>query len=397
MTFEAQPGPLLLTPGPLSTAAATRRAMLYDWGSRDPAFAGLTARIRARLATLVQAGAHHAVVPIQGSGTYAVEAMLASLLPIGARLLVVVNGIYGERIVQIAQRQGKTVVALRGPWNRSPSATELDRILRNDTAITHVAVVHCETTTGVLNELDALAQVVAEHGRPLFVDAMSTFGAMPINLSSISVAALVFSSNKCLEGPPGVGFVIADKHLLAGASGSSPSLSLDLHDQWSAMERTGQWRFTPPVQVVAALDAALDALDEEGGPAGRLRRYRANMQALLDGMERLGLRPYVDASHQSPIIATFPWPAHFHVKFDALYQFLRDRGFVIYRGAIPHSESFRVGCIGAVTPADLANFVSALGDFIRKSRIEPDDGRRAPELSTNQVNATIEKSNVDLA
>lgn len=370
MNGEVPPTPLLLTPGPLSTASETRRAMLQDWGSRDPAFTELTARLLARLTAIAKATRHHVVVPIQGSGTYAVEAMLASLLPPDARLLVVVNGVYGERIVQIAQRQGKIAECLRGPWHRSFPPAELDRKLRDNPAITHVALVHCETTTGVLNELDALAAVVAKHGRLLLVDAMSTFGAISIDLSRLPVAALAFSSNKCLEGVPGLAFVIADRDMLEQSRGTCRSLALDLHDQWITMARSGQWRFTPPVQVVAALDAALDSLDQEGGPSGRLKRYSGNMEVLVRGMERLGLRPCVESSDQSPIIATFPWPWHSRVKFDELYQFVRDRGYVIYRGAIPDCESFRVGCIGAVTCSDLDNFVICFAEFMRASGVE---------------------------
>lgn len=356
--------PLLLTPGPLTTDPAVRRAMLDDWGSRDPAFIALTAELRARLLAVAGGAARHVAVPIQGSGTYVLEAAVATLIAPGDRLLVLVNGAYGERMAEIARRMGRAAATLGWAEHEAVDPAALAAALAADPAISHVAVVHCETTTGLLNPLEAVARVVAAAGRLLIVDAMSSFGALPIDPGALPAAAILASSNKCLEGAPGLAFALVERGVLAGCAGRSPSLSLDLHAQWQGFERNGQWRFTPPVQVVAALVEALRRLEAEGGAAARLRRYEANLRILLDGAAALGIEPYLDRALQAPIIATFRPPAG-RFDFATFYDALAARGFVIYPGKLTREESFRIGCIGAVVPADMARLVEALGPALR--------------------------------
>jgi len=363
-------GPILLTPGPLTTRIETRQAMLRDWGSRDEGFIALTAELRQRLLAVAGDDGRHVAVPLQGSGTFIVEATLATLVGPDAKVLVLVNGAYGERMVAIARRLGRRVDSLRWDEDCPIDPARLDRALAADPTITHVALVHCETTTGLLNPLAESAAIVARHGRALLVDAMSSFGALPLDLARLPVTALMASSNKCLEGVPGLGFALLDRAALTAAQGVSPSLSLDLHDQWRGFEGNGQWRFTPPVQVVAALVAALRQLEAEGGPAARLRRYQDNFATLAAGMAALGFRLVLDPAFQAPIIATYHRPDASWFDFERFYRALAERGFLIYPGKLSRAESFRIGCIGAIEPADFHRLLAAIGAIVAAMRRE---------------------------
>jgi 2-aminoethylphosphonate-pyruvate transaminase len=351
---------LLLTPGPLTTSATVKQAMLRDWGSRDGAFIALNRRVRERLLALVGGIDSHVCVPLQGSGTFVVEAMLGTLLPKDGKLLVLVNGAYGRRMVRIAAYHGRACETLEWPEDTPTDPEALDARLAGDRSIGHVAVVHCETTSGILNPLGEIAEVVARHGRSLLVDSMSAFGALPLDAREIRSDAAVASSNKCLEGVPGVGFAIVRRSALEGAEGNSPSLSLDLYDQWRAMEGNGQWRFTPPTHVLAALDQALDEHQAEGGVAGRGARYRENCRVLIDGMRRLGFATLLPDRLQAPIIVTFRTPADRRFGFDEFYQRLLANGFAIYPGKLTAASTFRIGCIGRITPEDMGRAVAAV-------------------------------------
>jgi len=355
--------PLLLTPGPLTTDPRVRQAMLRDWGSRDEAFIALTAELRARLLAVANGAASHAAVPIQGSGTFVVEAAIATLVRPSDKLLVLVNGAYGRRMVDIAQRLGRPVDVIEWDEDQPVDPDAVAGALAADPAISHVALVHCETTSGLLNPLREVAAVTARAGRRLILDAMSSFGALPIDLAATPITAVLASSNKCLEGVPGLGFALVEEAVLAGAKGVSPSLSLDLHDQWRGLEANGQWRFTPPVQVVAALVEALRLLEAQGGPPARLARYQANLDVLVDGFARLGFPLYLDRALQAPIIATFRPPTDRAFEFQSFYDALARRGFVIYPGKLTREPSFRIGCIGAVTPADFERLIAVIAEF----------------------------------
>jgi 2-aminoethylphosphonate-pyruvate transaminase len=367
MTWSADE-PALLTPGPLTTRIETRRAMLRDWGSRDRAFIALTAELRQRLLGIARAEASHVVIPLQGSGTFIVEAAIATLLPAAGKLLVLANGSYGERMVAIATRLGRPVEALRWPEDRPVEPERVEQALAADPAISHVALVHCETTSGILNPFEAVAAVVARHGRTLILDAMSSFGALPIDLSATPAAAVLASSNKGLEGVPGLGFALVERQAIAAAKGNSRSISLDLHDQWRSFEGNGQWRFTPPVQVVAALVEALRLLEAEGGPAARLRRYQDNFDTLASGMDRLGFRLFLDPAVQAPIIATFHPLDDPRFAFDRFYEALATRGFLIYPGKLTRADSFRIGCIGALDRNDFQALLVAIEEALSEMR-----------------------------
>ncbi len=356
--------PLLLTPGPLNISAAAKAAMLRDWGSRHEDFIELTARLRSGLLAIAGVGGDYVAVPMQGAGTFAVEASIGTLVPPTGKLLVLANGVYGRRMAEIAQRLGRTHEILEGPEDRAHDPERLARILARDSAVTHVAVVHCETSTGLLNSLDEIAHAAA--GRGLIVDAMSSFGAIAIDAEKISFDALISSANKCLEGAPGLAFVIARRAALEDAAGNASSLSLDLHAQWRSFETDGQWRFTPPTHVVAALAQALAEHEAEGGVAGRGARYRRNLAALVSGMRGLGFEPYLPEEIQAPVIVAFRMPADPKFDFAALYGGLAGRGVIIYPGSVSSTPTFRMGCIGQVDVADIERAVAAVADCLRE-------------------------------
>lgn len=350
--------PLLLTPGPLTTHPRVREAMTRDWGSRDRDFIALTAELRDGLLAVANGADSHVAVPIQGAGTYALEAAAASLIGPEHRLLVLVNGAYGRRMVEIARRLGRSVAALVQAEDAPFTADAVRGALQADPAVTHVSLVHVETTTGLLNPLEPIAAAVAQAGRRLVVDAMASFGALPIDLAATPVAAVLASSNKCLEGPPGLGFALVERGELAAAAGRSPSLALDLAAQARGFADNGQWRFTPPVQVVAGAVEALRLLGEEGGPPARHARYAENLRGLADGVERLGFPLYLRREDQAPIIATFRHGPE--LDFARFYDALSERGFVIYPGKLTAEPSFRIGCIGQVFPDDMGRLVRAI-------------------------------------
>ena len=352
--------PLLLTPGPLTTATATREAMLRDWGSRDEAFIALNRGIRAQLIELAGGEGSHVCVPLQGSGTFAVEAMLGTFVPRDGKLLIVINGAYGHRMARMCRAMNRAFITYETAEDTSPEPSRVDALLAGDTAITHVAVVHCETTSGILNPLAEIAAVVARRGRRLLVDSMSGFGALPVDARDIIFDALAASANKCLEGVPGVAFVIARGAALERCAGNAPTLSFDLLDQFQAMEKTAQWRFTPPTHVIAALGAALDAHRTEGGVAGRGARYAANRKILVDGMRKLGFETLLPDALQAPIIVTFHMPADPRFHFSTFYDGLRDKGYVIYPGKLTIADSFRVGCIGQLHEAEMKGALAAV-------------------------------------
>lgn len=355
---------ILLTPGPLTTAGSVREAMLRDWGSRDREFVALCRDIAVRLADMAHAADTHDAVLLQGSGTFAIEAAIGSLVGSNDRLLVLVNGAYGRRMVEIAERLNLNVTTLSWPDTQPVDPLAVESCLADDRSITHVAFVHCETTTGIMNPLAPLARLTAENGCQLILDAMSSFGAMPLDLRKTRAAAVVAASGKCLESVPGAGFVLVDREVLGRIAHRAPSLALDLGNQWRSFRQSGQWRFTPPVQVIAALGEALHLLTHEGGPSARLRRYRRNLSILTEGLAAEGLEPIIKSEWQAPVIVTFPLPSDLVGGFDALYDGLRSRGFLIYPGKLTERETFRVGCIGAFPSERMSEFVTAFKQVV---------------------------------
>ena len=351
---------ILLTPGPLTTTLRTKLAMLKDWGSWDADFNAVTASVRKSLLAIIEGADSHVVVPLQGSGTFSVEAAVATVVPRDGHVLVLDNGAYCKRAARLTTLMGRRCTLMPFDEAQQVSAPRLDEQLKADPSITHVVLIHCETGAGVLNPLQAVADVCQRHDRGLIVDAMSSFGALPIDARTTRFDALVAASGKCLEGVPGMGFVFIRKAILDACAGRSQSLAMDLHDQYVYMEKTTQWRFTPPTHVVMALHEAIAQFEAEGGQPARLARYTRNYETLVQGMARLGFKPFLDPSIQAPIIVTFHAPADPRYDFKTFYAAARACGFILYPGKLTTVETFRVGCIGAIGREEMEQAVHAV-------------------------------------
>ncbi len=355
--------PYLLTPGPLTTAFSVKQAMLRDWGSWDADFREMTAEVCRRLAAMAGGGALECV-PMQGSGSFAVEAMLGSFVPRDGKVLVLANGAYGQRAAQTLRYLGRAMTVIDKGDYMPPRGAEVSEALAADPAITHVMAIHCETSSGILNPLAEIAEAVAAAGRRLLIDSMSAFGALPLDAGTLRFEAMVSSANKCIEGVPGFGFVIASAGALEAAEGNSHSLALDLHAQWAYLKKTGQWRYTPPTHVVAAFLEALRLHEAEGGVLARGARYAANRDTLVAGMRQLGFETLLKDRWLSPIIVTFFCPADPAFDFTRFYEAMKARGFIIYPGKLTVVDSFRVGCIGRMDPPVMRRVVAAAGEAL---------------------------------
>ncbi len=354
---------LLLTPGPLSTTKTVKAVMHRDWCTWDDEYNAVVQQIRHRLVELATGADGYTSVLMQGSGTFSVEATIVTAVPPGGKLLVLANGAYGRRMAEIARRCGIVHDIHDSGELAAPDLERLKAALNRDTAITHVAVVHCETTTGMLNPVERIGAVVAASGRVYIVDAMSSFGGIPMDVAQIGADYLISSANKCIQGVPGFGFVIARAAMLAQTRGSARSLSLDLHDQWRTMEdHHGKWRFTSPTHVVRAFSQALKELEAEGGIAARYARYRENHRILTAGMVDLGFEPLLEPHLQSTIITAFLSPTQAGWNFQRFYDRLKARGFVIYPGKVTDRDTFRIGNIGDIHPADVHHLLGAISD-----------------------------------
>ena len=379
--------PYLLTPGPLTTTFAVKQAMLKDWGSWDGDFRAMTAELRSRLVAMLGNSAAKMgfdCVPIQGSGTFCVEAMIGTFLPRDGKALVLANGAYGLRAAEICRVMGRDHVVLDKGDYLPPRGNEVGEILAADPEITHVIAIHCETSSGILNPLYEIADAVQSAGRKLLIDSMSAFGACPVDPGEIQFEALVSSANKCIEGVPGFGFVLVRQDILKAAKGNAHSLSLDLTHQWEVMEKTGQWRFTPPTHVVAAFLKALDLYEAEGGQPARLARYTKNRDTLVAGMRQTGFETLLADDWLSPIITTFFCPADTTFDFASFYEGMKARGFIIYPGKLTVVDSFRLGHIGAFDHHVMADAVMAAKETLSEMGV----ASAAPS-----ADALIEKQN----
>jgi len=368
--------PWLLTPGPLTTSLSVKQAMLHDWGSRDAKFLAINTRMRSRLVAMIGGEEAFTCVPMQGSGTFAVEAMIGAFVPPAGKLLVLINGAYGKRIARICEYYKRATAVLEWPEDQPVDPVRVAKALAEDPAISHVAVVHCETTSGVLNPIAEVARVVAAAGRRLLIDAMSAFGALALSSKDVPFDAVAASSNKCIEGVPGLGFVLARVDALKQCQGNAPSLSLDLYEQWQALEKTGQYRFTPPIHCIVAFDRALTEHEEEGGVAGRGGRYRNNCKVLVDGMRALGFETLLPDHLQAPIIVTFHMPSDPRFAFQTFYDKLKDRGYVIYPGKLTVADSFRIGCIGRLDESHMNGALAAVRTAMTEMGVASGSPRR---------------------
>lgn len=362
---------LLLTPGPLTTSLTVRQAMLRDLSTWDVDYNAIVERVRNQLSQMASSFPDVTCVLMPGSGTFSVEAVIGSVIPPGGKLLVVNNGAYGERIAKIARYLHIPLVEIVQPEVEPASLAKIEQALDHEPDITHVAVVHCETTTGMLNPVEAIGQLAKARGKTYIVDAMSSFGGIPLTLESVGADFLISSANKCVQGVPGFGFVVMRRDAIEATKGWARSLSLDLYDQWREMDQKGgKWRFTSPTHVVCAFAQALAELQAEGGVAARHRRYRENHARLVSGMISLGFSCLLPPEYQSPIITSFYSPADPRYQFDSFYQLLKTRGFVIYPGKVTQAETFRIGNIGHVFPEDFDRLIGCVAEVVRELGIE---------------------------
>lgn len=357
----------LLTPGPLTTTDTVKQEMLFDHCTWDEDYKTITQDIRRKLLALAHVSEEeYTVVLMQGSGTLGVESVLTSVVGRDDKLLIAENGAYGERMEEIAAHAGIKKVCYHEAYNKVPSAQVIEEMLRKDSDITHVAMVHSETTSGILNDIEAVGKAVKGQQRVFIVDAMSSFGGVDIPVKEWGIDFLISSSNKCIQGVPGFSFIIARRELLEESRTKARSLALDLYDQWKTMERDGKWRFTSPTHVVLAFAKALSELEEEGGIAARNRRYTKNNRLLTEKMKEMGIEPYISSELQGPVITTFFYPRPCHFTFQQMYQYIKDRGYAIYPGKVTEAETFRIGNIGEVYREDILKLCEIMREFLEE-------------------------------
>jgi 2-aminoethylphosphonate-pyruvate transaminase len=372
--------PLLLTPGPVRTAPEVKEAMAHDFAPAGVAIKETTARIRRYLVDMVNGAGVYECVPLQGSGTYVIEAAFHTLIPKDGKVLIIANGFYGLRLRDTLKTMGKAFVLLELPMLPLPTAADVEAVLDADPSITHMVMCHCDTGTGVLNPIAEIAGLAKERGIRFIVDAVAAFGGFEIDAKALDLEAVVSGANKCLESAPGIGFVIAKRESLEAAKGNSPSMSLDAHDQWVTMEETGLWRFTPPTHVIRAMGAALDLHEKEGGVAARNERYRRVWRRLVSGMRQRGFKSLLPDKVASPIVASFHNPADANYTYAAFSAALERRGFFIFAGRLTAAGTFRMGCMGRITDDDVDRLIEAVEETVEELGIRhrSRDEDRAP-------------------
>ena len=354
----------LLTPGPLTTTDTVKQEMMVDHCTWDDDYKKLTQKIRKNLLKLAQVKEEdYTVVLMQGSGTFGVESVLGSSVGDTGKLLICANGAYGNRMGEIAKKMGLNYVMYEEDYNKVPDAKKIAQILEEQPDITHVSMVHSETTSGILNDIKSVARVVKKKEKTLIIDAMSSFGGVAIDVDKLGIDFIISSANKCIQGVPGFSFIICKRDALMACKGKSRSLSLDLYDQWETMEKDGKWRFTSPTHTVLAFAKAMEELEQEGGIAKREERYRENNRILIDRMKKMGISTYIDSVHQGPIITTFFYPQNHNFSFEEMYHYIKERGYAIYPGKVTDADTFRIGNIGEIYPEDMEKVCDLIEEF----------------------------------
>lgn len=359
----------LLTPGPLTTTDSVKEEMLVDHCTWDEDYKQITQRIRAGLLRLghVEEPEYTAVL-MQGSGTFGVESVLTSVVGRKDKVLIAANGAYGKRMADICEHAGISYTLYEQRNDKRPDPATIAGLLEGDPALTHVSMVHSETTSGILNDIEAVGQVVKAAGKTFLVDAMSSFGGVDIPLKDWGIDFLISSANKCIQGVPGFSFILARKEKLVASAGNARSLSLDLYDQWKGMEKGGgKWRFTSPTHVVLAFAKAMEELEAEGGIPARHARYEKNQKLLVAYLGKLGFQPYLKEEVQGPIITTFYYPKDSHFTFQEMYEYIKERGYVLYPGKVMEAETFRVGNIGEIYPEDIEKLADIMAEFLQEA------------------------------
>ena len=356
----------LLTPGPLTTTDTVKKEMLFDHCTWDDDYKKITTKIRGELLKLAHVSEpEYTAVLMQGSGTFGVESVLTSSVGKNDCLLILANGSYGKRMAEIAEHAGLHYHMEEFHYDQIPDAGRVEEILKEHPEITHVSMVHSETTSGILNDIASVTKAVKAAGKTMIVDAMSSFAGVDIPVGELQLDFLISSANKCIQGVPGFSFIICRRKALDQCEGKARSLSLDLYDQWKTMQADGKWRFTSPTHVVLALAKALEELDEEGGIEARSRRYQENNRYLISHMKAMGFIPYVPEEHQGPIITTFFYPENRNYTFDEMYRYIKERGYAIYPGKVTDADTFRIGNIGEIYLEDMEKLCRIFREFLQ--------------------------------
>ena len=357
----------LLTPGPLTTTDSVKQEMMVDRCTWDDDYKNVTQHIRSKLLELAQVSEpEYTVVLMQGSGTFGVESVITSVVGNEDKLLICSNGAYGERMAEICEHAGVPYIHYATTYDRVPDAEHVAKLLKEDASINHVAMVHSETTSGILNDIEAVGRVVKAAGKTFIVDAMSSFGGTLIPVADWGIDFLVSSANKCIQGVPGFSFIICRKEKLLASEGKARSLSLDLLDQWKTMDKDGKWRYTSPTHVVLAFSKAIEELEAEGGIKARHKRYADNNQLLIEKMKELGFTTYIDSEHQGPIITAFFYPENVSFQFADFYNYVKTRGYAIYPGKLTERDTFRIGNIGEIYQEDIEKLIGIISDYLKE-------------------------------
>jgi len=352
---------LLLTPGPLTTTRTVRAAMGYDYSTWDADYNSMVEEVRSQLVALATDLPDYTCTLMQGSGTFSVESTIGSVVPADGKLLTISNGVYGDRIVKVTEMLGIDYINLDFGEVSQPDCSRIGECLQAHPDITDVVMVHCETTTGMLNDVEAVGALVKQHHKRFIVDAMSSFGGIPMTMEGIGADFLISSANKCIQGVPGFGFVIASRAMMEEIAGRARSHSLDLHDQWHVQETVGgKWRFTSPTHTLLAFRQALVEHREEGGIVPRHQRYVENQRRLVEGMEKLGFETLLPAKWHSPVITAFYYPSDPAFAFEEFYRRMKERRFVLYPGKVSAARCFRIGTIGNVFPDDISALIDQI-------------------------------------
>lgn len=355
----------LLTPGPLTTTDSVKKEMLFDHCTWDDDYKQITQWIRKELLALAHVDeTEYTSVLMQGSGTFGVESVMSSVIPKDGCLLLLSNGAYGERIAKMCDALQISYLHISQEYDKIPDVNKVKEALDANPQITHVAMIHSETTSGILNDIESISKLAHSYGKVMIVDAMSSFAGVDIPVKDWHIDFLVSSANKCIQGVPGFSFIIANKQCLLECKGRARTLSLDLYDQWVQMDKDGKWRYTSPTHVVLAFAKALEELKEEGGIAARHARYQNNMNTLVSEFEALGFQLYVDKKYQGPIIATFLFPEGKHFDFHDMYAYIKERGYAIYPGKLTDRETFRIGVIGEIYEADIHQLTTLMKEYM---------------------------------
>ena len=361
---------ILLNPGPATTTNTVKQALVVpDICPREEEFGALTQSVLKKIVKVVNGQSTHSTVIFAGSGTAGVEAALSSVVPENGKILILNNGAYGKRAETIIQAYGISHRTIQIEWGNFPEISQIENIIKEETKLTHFFFVHHETTTGMLNPLADMLELCVKHELISIVDAMSSYAGLPIDLQRHQIDYLISSSNKCIQGMAGVSFVIANKERLKATSKVSPrNLYLNLWNNHSYIEQTGQFQFTPPVQIVYALNQALDEFFKES-QSGRTARYVKSYETLLKGIEETGLKMLLPKSQHSKLLTAIVEPKSTEYNFKEMHDHFYENNVTIYPGKGAKKDTFRIANIGAIDYRDMKFFNELMLEYFHKKKI----------------------------